>query len=229
GEDLLGSANLAAYGSKLALLAMFLDAAADLSIQVHPDDSYALTHEAASGHLGKADAWYVLDAAPGATVVWGFDKDMDAAEVRRAVAAGTLTASLTRVPVAPGDVIVNPAGTVHAVGAGLRLFEIQQASDLTYRLYDYARRDAAGDRRELHLDKSLAVADLGRAVPSGWLGSAIAADRAGRPTRLEAGWRLLVDTPQFTLESTLVGADAPAVAARAAPEAAVNPAHRDTS
>ena len=201
GERLLGSANLRAYGTKLALLAKFLDAAQDLSIQVHPDDAYALTNEAASGHLGKAEAWYVLAADKGASVVWGFRSTLSKSEVRAAVAAGTLSDLLNRVPVEAGDVIVNPAGTVHAVGAGLQLFEIQQSSDLTYRLYDYGRRDASGAMRELHLDKALDVADLRSADPAAGLGGVVAADAAAAA----GGWRLLAVTPQFTLESALLG------------------------
>jgi len=198
GEDLLGSANLASYGTKLALMAKFLDAADDLSIQVHPDDAYAREHEAHTGHLGKSEAWYVLAAAPGAEVVWGFNRTVSADEVRTAVADGSLDELLNRVPVAPGDVIVNPAGTVHAVGAGLLLFEIQQSSDLTYRLYDYGRRDAAGDLRELHVDKALAVADLTRADPAAARGTAA---RFGTD---EQPWSSLVATPQFTLHGTQV-------------------------
>jgi mannose-6-phosphate isomerase len=212
GVDLLGTANVAAYGTKLALMAKFLDAAADLSIQVHPDDSYALANEAATGHLGKAEAWYVLEAEPGAGVVWGFRRPMTEAAVRSQVANGTLADSLNRVPVAPGDVIVNEAGTVHAVGAGLMLFEIQQSSDLTYRLYDYDRRDAAGNLRELHLDKALAVADLRPADPRSGMGAVAGGAPGARARATEAGWRLLVNTRQFTLESALVGTGARSVA-----------------
>lgn len=211
GGHLLGSANVRAYGMKLALMAKFLDAAADLSIQVHPDDDYASTHESVTGHLGKAEAWYVIDAEPGAAVVWGLRRPLTEEQVRAAVADGTLGDSLNRVPVVAGDVIVNPAGTVHAVGAGLQLFEIQQSSDLTYRLYDYGRRDAAGNLRALHLDKALAVADLGRADPAAGLGAVVGREPEGHPTRVAIGWRLLVDTPQFTLESALVGAGARSV------------------
>lgn len=219
GADLLGSANVAAYGTKLALMAKFLDARDDLSIQVHPDDAYALHHEAATGHLGKAEAWYVLEAEPGASVVWGFRRTMGGDDVRAAVVDGTLGDSLNRVPAAPGMVIVNPAGTVHAVGAGLQLFEIQQSSDLTYRLYDYDRRDAAGRLRELHVDKALAVADLRRADPLAGLGGALPlpGPRAGAGHG-SAGWRLLVDTPQFTLESALVGSGARSVSGATAQE-----------
>lgn len=160
GARLVGTASDARYGERVPLLAKLIDAADRLSVQVHPDDAYALTHEAATGHLGKSEAWYVLEAAAGAHVLWGFRHDVTPGEVRRAVADGTLPDLMNRVAVQPGDVVYNPAGTVHAIGAGILLFEIQQSSDLTYRLYDYQRLDGSGHRRDLHLDRALQVADL---------------------------------------------------------------------
>jgi len=205
GAALLGTANTARYGDKLALLAKFLDAAADLSVQAHPDDAYALSRERGSGHLGKAEAWYVLTSAPGATVSWGFRRDVTAAEVRAAVTDGSLPSLLNRLPVAAGDVIVNPAGLVHAVGAGVKLFEIQQSSDLTYRLFDYDRRDATGRPRELHVDKALDVARLGRSA---------AADMFGRVASgpvVANRWRRLVQLPEFVMDAVELGeAGAPA-------------------
>ena len=160
GEALLGTASVARYGMTVPLLAKFIDAADKLSIQVHPDDAYAQTHEAESGHLGKSEAWVILEAEPGAEVIWGFKDALSEAEVREAVREGRLTPHLNHVPVRAGDVVYNPAGTVHAIGAGILLFEIQESSDLTYRLYDYDRRGASGEKRELHVDKALEVADL---------------------------------------------------------------------
>lgn len=160
GAALLGTASTERYGNTVPLLAKFIDAADALSIQVHPDDVYARRVEASSGHLGKTEAWYILDAAADAHIVWGFNQDVDADTVRRAIDEGTLEDYVNRVPVAAGDVIYNPAGTLHAVGAGIILFEIQQSSDLTYRVYDYHRRDAAGNKRELHVDKALDVLDF---------------------------------------------------------------------
>jgi mannose-6-phosphate isomerase len=158
--SLLGEASLRRYGEKLPLLSKLIDAAERLSIQVHPDDAYARSAEAATGHFGKAEAWLILEAEPGASIVWGFAREVDKAELRSRVERGTLEEVLNVVPVSPGDVIYNPPGTVHAIGAGILLFEIQQASDLTYRLYDYGRRDAQGRTRELHVDKALEVVDL---------------------------------------------------------------------
>ncbi|MEJ2668557.1 MAG: class I mannose-6-phosphate isomerase [Deinococcales bacterium] len=193
GLRLLGTASAARYGDKVPLLAKLIDAADRLSVQVHPDDAYALTHEAASGHLGKSEAWYVLEAAPEAHVLWGFRRDVTRAEVRSAVADGTLPRLMNRIPVVAGDVIYNPAGTVHAIGAGILLFEIQQSSDLTYRLFDYRRRDAEGRTRELHLEQALEVASL-----------AGGGQARQTPVPLVHGWRRLVGCPHFVMDATLL-------------------------
>lgn len=193
GEAFVGSAPFERYGARVPLLAKLLDAAQPLSVQVHPDDAYALEVEAASGHLGKTEAWLVLAAEPGAVVWWGWARPVAAAEVRVAASHGGLEALLLRRPVAAGDVIVNPAGTVHAVGAGTLIYELQQASDLTYRLYDYGRRDAQGRARELHLDKAMAVARLEPEPP------------AVAPRPLNTGRSLLAHTDAFTLERWCVG------------------------
>ena len=190
GAWLLGTASLGRYGTKVPLLAKFIDADQPLSIQVHPDDAYAREHEAASGHLGKAEAWYILDCREGAEVIWGFDREMSPRQVREAVAGGELERYVERVPVAPGDVIYNPPGTVHAIGAGIFLFEIQQASDLTYRLYDYGRRDSAGRERELHLEQALQVIDYeASGMPK------------VTPLTIDPGRRLLVESSHFGMEA----------------------------
>ena len=159
GADLIGTAPAERYGNTFPLLAKFIDAADKLSIQVHPDDAYAHEHEAGSDH-GKSEAWLILEAAPDAYIIWGFKDTLTPEEVKAAAREERLESHLNKVPVKAGDVVYNPAGTVHAIGAGIFLFEIQQASDLTYRLYDYGRKDSAGKPRELHLDKALEVADL---------------------------------------------------------------------
>ncbi len=160
GPDLIGTVAFERYGAAFPLLAKFIDAAQDLSIQVHPGDAYALQHEAESGFRGKAEAWLILDAAPGATIIWGFKDAMTPDEVRQAAVEGRLEPHLNFVPVRAGDVIYNPSGTVHATGSGIFLFEIQQTSDLTYRLYDYGRRDSQGNLRDLHIERALEVANL---------------------------------------------------------------------
>ncbi|MEX2535761.1 MAG: type I phosphomannose isomerase catalytic subunit [Trueperaceae bacterium] len=190
GAWLLGTATVSRYGNSVPLLAKFIDAAQPLSIQVHPGDDYARKHEAASGHLGKAEAWYILAAQPGAQIIWGFSESMTPGRVRRAVIEGDLEEFVNRIPVEAGDVIYNPEGTVHAIGAGLFLFEIQQASDLTYRLYDYGRRGADGLERELHIDRALDVANL----EGGRLAKVA-------PLELGNGRRLLVESPHFAMEA----------------------------
>lgn len=142
---------------ELPILIKLIDAARDLSVQVHPSDEYALSHEHQNG---KTEAWYILDAQPGARLYYGFQKALTAEEVSAAVAQGTLTDLLQSVPVRSGDLFFIPPGTVHAIGAGILLAEVQQSSNVTYRLYDYNRRGADGALRPLHLEKALAVADL---------------------------------------------------------------------
>jgi mannose-6-phosphate isomerase len=189
GADLVGTAPLARYGPRMPLLVKFLDAADDLSVQVHPDDETAARRHPGSGSLGKTESWRILGAEPGARIVWGFRATVTDEQVRAALADERLGDLLRHVPVRAGQVVHNPAGTVHAVGAGLRLYELQQASDLTYRLWDYGRRGADGRRRELHVDAALAVADL-----SG----------GGEPTRTSRpgpdGWSERVACPFYRLE-----------------------------
>jgi len=142
------------------LLAKFLDANAKLSVQVHPDDTYARLHE--QGKLGKTEFWYVLDAAPGASIIHGFKAATSQEEVRQAIQDHTLENLLNEVNVSAGAIIFVPAGTVHAIGKGVLLYELQEYSDLTYRLYDYGRLTSAGIPRELHIDRSLDVSHYDR-------------------------------------------------------------------
>ncbi|MDQ3458466.1 MAG: class I mannose-6-phosphate isomerase [Deinococcota bacterium] len=189
GEALVGTVARARYGVSFPLLAKFIDAGDRLSIQVHPDDAYAHAREAESGFHGKEEAWLILRAEPGAQIIWGFSEPLTPGQIRRAALTGRLEHYLNHVPVAPGDVVYNPAGTLHAIGAGILLFEIQQSSDLTYRLYDYDRRDAQGKPRELHLDKALDVLDYSPG------------ERAKVAPRTLAGGRtLLVETGHFAME-----------------------------
>jgi mannose-6-phosphate isomerase len=155
GEALLGKQSIAVFGRRFPLLAKFIDANAKLSVQVHPDDAYAARHE--GGKLGKTECWYILAAEPGAWVVHGFKTSTSREAVQRAIENATLESLLEEVPVAPGDVIFVPAGTVHAIGSGVLLYELQEYSDITYRMYDYGRLTAAGAPRELHIAQSLDV------------------------------------------------------------------------
>jgi mannose-6-phosphate isomerase len=160
GVELLGTQSMARYGDKVPLLAKFLDPSQWLSIQVHPDDAYALSKEAKTGYLGKTEAWYVLDAKQDSQIIWGFKQEVTETQVREAIANGSLEQLLNYVTVQTGDVIYNPAGTIHALGPDVFIFEIQQSSDLTYRLYDFNRKDSSGHLRELHIDKALEVSSL---------------------------------------------------------------------
>jgi len=159
--DFLGT-SFSAHG-ELHILVKLIDAKRDLSVQVHPDDDYAFREE--GGQQGKTEMWYVLEAEPGASLVFGLDRIAKAEELRDALADGTFESLLRRVPVQPGDVFYIPSGTIHAIGGGILLAEVQQNSNLTYRLYDYGRLGKDGRPRPLHVDKALAVADLSAAQP----------------------------------------------------------------
>lgn len=149
---------------ELPILVKFIDARQKLSVQVHPDDEYAKLYE--RGQLGKTEMWYVLEADKDAELIYGFYSDMDSVAVRQSLANGTIEKYLQKVKVQQDDVFYIPAGTVHGIGAGNLIAEVQESSNLTYRLYDYDRIDKAGQKRELQLEKALAVADLkGKAAP----------------------------------------------------------------
>ena len=142
----------------LPVLIKFIDAARDLSVQVHPSDAYARVHE--HGQLGKTEMWYVLEAAPGASLVYGFRQDLSREQLAAALADGTVEKYLQKVEIHRGDVFLIEAGTVHAIGAGAMIVEIQESSNLTYRMYDYNRLGKDGKPRELHIQKALDVVDL---------------------------------------------------------------------
>ncbi|MBV8726897.1 MAG: class I mannose-6-phosphate isomerase [Candidatus Eremiobacteraeota bacterium] len=139
------------------VLTKIIDARAALSVQVHPDDEYAQRIEHQPN--GKTECWYVIDAQPGAELVLGWNRDTSREEYERRVKDGTLGDLLRRVPVQAGQVFYLPAGTLHAIGAGIIVFETQQASDLTYRIFDWNRVDANGKPRELHVQKAADVLD----------------------------------------------------------------------
>jgi len=161
GESLVGGRTVARYGADFPLLAKLIDAGDRLSVQVHPDDAYAHRVEAGTGFHGKTEAWHILAADPGASLIYGFARPTSPAEVAAAVADDTLLDLLQHIPAAAGDTVYVPAGTVHAIGEGILLYEIQQKSDITYRLYDYGRKDArTGRPRELHVARSLDVLDF---------------------------------------------------------------------
>ena len=141
-------------GEKFPLLVKVLDANADLSVQVHPDDEYANTYE--SGELGKTECWYILDCKEGAEIIFGHTATSKA-EATSLIESGLWQDFLTRRKITPGDFFYVPSGTIHALCKGTLVLEVQQSSDTTYRLYDYDRTDDTGNRRDLHIDKSLDV------------------------------------------------------------------------
>jgi mannose-6-phosphate isomerase len=153
-EDLLGPKVYEKYGNEFPLLVKFIDANDNLSVQVHPNDEVAIERH---NSYGKTEAWYVLDAEPGAKLVSGFNTEISKSEFVARVNNGDLLPVLNQVEVNSGDLFFLPAGRVHAIGEGILLCEIQQTSDITYRIYDWDRVDDNGNSRELHNDLALDV------------------------------------------------------------------------
>ena len=139
------------------MLVKLIDAKQDLSVQVHPSDAYALEHE---NSFGKTEMWYIVEAEKGAGIYLGFKKDVTQEEYETAIKENTLTDLLNFFEVKAGDCYFIPSGTIHAIATGCLICEIQQNSNLTYRVYDYGRRDKNGNLRELHVEKALKVTDL---------------------------------------------------------------------
>lgn len=150
-EELVGEGNYARFGNKFPLLIKFIDAKQDLSIQVHPADDLAKKRH---NSMGKTEMWYVVDADKGAKLRSGFSEQITPKEYKERVFNNTITDVLQEYEIHPGDVFFLPAGRVHSIGAGAFIAEIQQTSDITYRIYDFNRKDAAGKTRELHTDQA---------------------------------------------------------------------------
>ena len=148
------AAGSACSGGDFPLLIKFIDAHYDLSVQVHPDDTYARRNE---GEAGKTEMWYVIDAAPDAALIYGFADGVTHEEFRRCCNGGNLTPLLNRVSIRRGEVYFIPSGQIHAICRGALIAEIQQNSNITYRLYDYDRTQPDGSKRRLHIDKALDV------------------------------------------------------------------------
>ena len=136
------------------VLIKLIDSESNLSVQVHPSDEYALKNE---NQFGKTEMWYVIDNEPGCGLYVGFKRKTDENEVRRRIEDGTIMDILNFYEVKPGDIYFIPSGTIHAIGKGVTVIEIQQNSTLTYRLYDYKRKDKNGNERELHVEKAMKV------------------------------------------------------------------------
>lgn len=143
---------------ELPILIKFIDAKKDLSVQVHPTDEYAAVNE--NGQLGKTEMWYVLDATKDAKLVYGLAHLIEKDRLRKCLESGKIEKYLQKVSIKKDDVFFIEAGTIHAIGEGALIAEIQENSNLTYRLYDYNRVDKNGKKRELHIDKALEVAEL---------------------------------------------------------------------
>lgn len=197
GTDLVGTHSAAMLArSRFPLLVKLLDANQDLSVQVHPDDAYAARHE--GGEIGKSEMWYVLHADPGYALVHGLQPGVTPDQLREAIARNDVQDILHRLPVSPGDTIDVPAGTVHALLAGAVVAEIQQNSDITYRLHDWGRVGHDGKPRPLHIDRALEVIDF-----------SLAASGPVPPQNLVETESLrrqaLVRRPQFATERIILG------------------------
>lgn len=180
------------------ILIKLIDAKENLSVQVHPDDAYAqrVEHE-----FGKTEAWYILDAEEGAELIYGFNRELSKEEFRRRIADNTLLEAVNHVPVKKGDLFFIEAGTLHAIGKGILLAEVQQNSNTTYRVYDYGRIGADGRPRELHVDKAM---DVTRCAPP-----ACGSKPQGAPQRLDGYTQtLLVACGLFTAHLLEVSAQA---------------------
>lgn len=152
--ELVGDTVYEHYGLNFPLLFKLIDARDKLSIQVHPDDEIAAERH---NSFGKTEMWYIMDADPGAELIVGFSNECSPEKYAEAIQNDNVEALLGKVPVKKGDVIFIPAGLVHAIGEGIVVAEIQQTSDITYRIYDFNRTDDKGNRRQLHIDDALGV------------------------------------------------------------------------
>jgi mannose-6-phosphate isomerase len=157
GSELLGKYNFEKFGNEFPLLIKFLDAEDDLSVQVHPDDKVAQERHNSNG---KTEMWFILDHKPKANLIIGFNRPLNKSQYMEAVSKNKIMGILNTVEVAKGDAFYIPAGRVHSIGKGIVLAEIQQTSDVTYRIYDFDRKDADGNGRELHNEEAMDVVDL---------------------------------------------------------------------
>lgn len=184
-------------------LVKLIDAATPLSLQVHPSDDYALEHE---HKLGKTEMWHIVDATDDAYIYLGFRQDVTKQQFLGALSRKTLCDLLNRVIVRAGETYFVPSGTIHAIGAGVTLIEIQQNSDLTYRVYDYDRLGLDGKPRELHMDKALAVLNFGKYdVPSPIRNQLLGSCKYFSAYRLQ-GERTVNNPDSFTSLTVLDGA-----------------------
>lgn len=196
--EYLGTTPSVATSGTLPILVKLIDVKANLSVQVHPDDEYAQRME--NGQAGKTEMWYVVDAEPDAQIVFGLNRSTTREELRRSLEDGTIEHYLNHIPVQSGDVFFVTAGTIHAIGKGALIAEIQQNSNLTYRLYDYGRLGKDGKPRPLHIDKALDVVKLFGSRPL---------RQPKRVLRQSAGFvhELLCSSPYFQVDRCLLSAN----------------------
>ena len=157
GKTLREALSLIDGSCEFDLMFKIIDAADDLSIQVHPDDCFA---RAVEGHnLGKTEMWYIMDCKPGSKIGYGLNRDVTESDITEAIENGSLEKYINYIEPVPGKIYFIPAGMIHCLGGGVMVAELQQSSDITYRLYDYNRKDKYGNLRELHVEKALSVLD----------------------------------------------------------------------
>lgn len=191
GEQLFGTKGFSKKSGRFPLLIKLLDCNDDLSVQVHPNDDYNGLPE---GELGKTEMWYILDAKPDAKIIYGLKSGITAEAFRLAIEEDRIMDAMQEVTVEAGDSFYIPAGTVHALGAGVLVAEIQQNSDTTYRLYDYKRPGLDGKLRELHVEDSLAVTDY----------EGTSATRMKTDITSSQTWLRLATSPYFLVDKGLV-------------------------
>ncbi|MBO2943461.1 class I mannose-6-phosphate isomerase [Paenibacillus sp. F411] len=212
GREWFGNKGFSEKNGRFPLLIKLLDCNDDLSVQVHPTDDYAGLPQ---GELGKTEMWYVLDAKPDAKIIYGLKEGVKREDLKTALENGTVMDSLQEVPVKAGDTFYIPAGTVHALCAGVVVAEIQQNSDTTYRIYDYNRPGLDGKPRELHVEDSLNVTayegsgattmSTDQAVPGQWLQLAASPYFVVEKGIVEGEWSLGTTQDSFTILVTCEG------------------------
>lgn len=171
------------------LLVKLIDAKQPLSLQVHPVDEYALAHEK---QFGKNEMWYVMDCEPGAELIVGFWEPVAKSELPDLIVSGSIMDKVRRVKVRPGDCYAIPAGMLHAIGAGILIAEVQQSSNVTYRVFDYNRVDASGNPRELHIEKAVEVLETSLQAENS--ASASVARKDGHTEKLLCDWKYFRST-----------------------------------
>jgi len=186
GELLLGAKAMTRTGTRFPLLIKLLDCAQWLSLQVHPNDQQAIELEG-PGQFGKTEAWHILDAQPTSTLIAGLKPNTSAETVAASIRNGTIIEHMQYAAVSTGDTIFMPAGTLHALGPGLLIYEVQQTSDLTYRVYDWGRPQT--EKRPLHIEKSIQVTKVDSRAPT-----------IPTPDCRDATQQTLVECEYFTLE-----------------------------